>query len=167
VIVPMVNTAEEAAAMAAACRYPPHGTRGYGAPMARASRYHAIKDYVADADAEICVIVQVESREAVENIDAIAAVEGVDAVFVGPADLAADMGHLRDMNHPDVARVIDHALQRIAAAGKPSGIITLGPSDHAGFVAKGVRFLGVSVDVLALGETLRAEAASVRQALES
>lgn len=165
VLVPMVNTAEDAARVAAACRYPPTGTRGYGAPMVRASRYHAVTDYVEGADDEICVIVQVETAEAVKNVDAIAAAPGVDAVFVGPADLAADMGHLTDMGHADVEAAIDHALSRIRAAGKPAGIITLGASRHAEYAGKGVTFLGVAVDVLAMAGALRAEAAEARKAI--
>ncbi len=93
-LVPMVDTAEQAKAIVAATRYPPAGIRGVGGALARASRWNAIPDYLNKANAEICVIVQVESVTAIKNLDAIAAVEGVDAVFIGPSDLAATMGHL-------------------------------------------------------------------------
>lgn len=100
-LVPMVQDATEAAAAVAATRYPPQGVRGVGSAMARASRWNRVGGYLAQANGEMCVLVQVETRAGLAHLDAIAATEGVDGVFIGPADLAADMGHLGNPGHPD------------------------------------------------------------------
>jgi 4-hydroxy-2-oxoheptanedioate aldolase len=122
VMVPMVNTAEEARAAVAACRYPPEGIRGNGGYTMRASRYGGVPDYASTANEEICVIVQAESRAAVENLADIAAVDGVDCVFFGPADLAADMGHRDDPMNAEVWDAIRAGAGVIRAAGKPAGL---------------------------------------------
>lgn len=167
VLVPMVDTAEEAAAAVAACRYPPRGVRGVGAMVARASRWGAVADYATAADAEICVMVQVESRHAVDNVAAIAAVEGVDGVFVGPADLSADMGHLGAPGHPEVRRAIEGALGVIRRAGKAPGIVAFDMQEVMDFARLGARFLGVGADAAALAATLRQLAGNARDGLAS
>lgn len=148
VVVPMVNTSEQAAQVAAAVRYPGVGSRGMGAVLARASGYGEIVDYVSSANDEIFLFVQVESAEAVENIDAIAATEGVDGIFVGPADLSADMGFVGQMDAPEVLAAIDHVYARTQAAGKVIGTITFDEGDFTTQVEKGVRFLGLGGDAV-------------------
>jgi 4-hydroxy-2-oxoheptanedioate aldolase len=165
VLVPMVDTAEEAAAAVAACRYPPRGVRGVGAMVARASRWGEIADYATAADAEICVMVQAESRRAVDDVAAIAAVEGVDGVFVGPADLSADMGHPGAAGHPDVRRAIDGALASIRAAGKAPGIVSFDMAEALDFARQGARFLGVGADVTSLAAGVRRLASEARDGL--
>lgn len=162
VLVPMVNTGDDARRIARACRYPPQGTRGVGADMVRASRFNAIGDYAATANDEICVMVQVESAEAVENIDEIAATEGVDVVFVGPADLSSDMGFHTRPDAPEVLAAIDHAARRIRAAGKVAGIISGDPAKFAGLRDQGFTFLGVGAEVVVLANALRALSAKAR-----
>jgi 4-hydroxy-2-oxoheptanedioate aldolase len=150
VLVPMVDTEEDAAAAVAACRYPPAGRRGMGAALARASHWGALSDYARSADAGICVLVQAESARAMERIDRIAAVEGVDGVFVGPADLSADMGHLGDPAHPEVEAAIATGLAAVRAAGKAPGIVAFDPEESSRRVRQGATFLGVGADAAAL-----------------
>jgi len=145
-VVPLVHTAAQAEQAAAAVRYPGQGVRGMGAVLARASRYGEIVDYVSSANEEIFLFVQIESAEAVENIDAIAAVEGVDGIFVGPADLSADMGFVGAPNAPQVQAAIDHVYDRAAAAGKVVGTITFDADDYQPQIDRGVRFLGLGGD---------------------
>lgn len=155
IVVPMVNTPEQAKQIAAAVRYPGTGTRGMGAALARASGYGNIVDYVSSANDQICLFVQIESQEAVDNVDAIAAVEGVDGLFVGPADLSADMGFVEQLNAPEVQAVIDHVYARTKAAGKIAGTVVFDPDDFQNQVNRGVTFLGVGADAHALHHALR------------
>lgn len=145
ILVPYVQNAEEAARAVAAVRYPPHGTRGV-AGITRASRYGAVDSYIARANDEICLLVQVETAEALKNIEAISAVPGVDGVFVGPADLAASMGFPGDTSAPAVKAAILDAIRRIRAAGKPAGILSLDPDLLKQAVAAGSVFTAVDVD---------------------
>jgi 4-hydroxy-2-oxoheptanedioate aldolase len=158
-LVPMINSAEEAAAVVRACRYPPEGVRGQGALVARATGFNAIADYTTNANDEICILVQAESRAALADLDRIAAVDGVDGIFIGPADLAADMGHRDDPDHPDVQAAIADAIPRICAAGKAAGIILGSPPARADAVARGVNFLGLGSEATLLADALRALAA--------
>lgn len=159
IVVPMINTAQQAAAAAAAVRYPGDGVRGMGAALARASGYGAIVDYVQSANEEICLFVQIESAEAVRNIDAIAATPGVDGLFVGPADLSADMGYPGQPEAGDVQRSITHVYERVKAAGKIVGSVTFTPDTIGQEVARGVTFLGIGGDAMVLNTGLRALAA--------
>ncbi len=163
VVVPMVETADQAAAMVRAVRYPPDGVRGLANSMIRASGYNAITDYPVTANDEICLIVQVESAAAIENIDAIAAVEGVDVVFIGPSDLSADMGYTGNAGAPEVKAAIKHAVERITAAGKAAGII--GGGDYGEMRDLGVTFLGLSADVTVIATALRGLAKGTRERL--
>lgn len=156
VLVPMVDDAETAERMARAMRYPPDGIRGMGAVLARASRYGAIADYPHSANAQVCLMVQAESAAAVDDIDAIAATDGVDCVFVGPADLSADMGYPGQPDHPEVEAAIDHLIARTVAAGKIAGIITFDRGRFAEYAAKGVTFLGLGGDMVVLRTALEA-----------
>lgn len=154
VMVPMVHDGPAAARAVAAMRYPPAGRRGLGAMFARASRYGQDAGYAARANAQICCIVQAESAAAVENIDAIAGTDGVDCVFIGPADLSADMGYPGEMHHPEVARAIAHLTDRTRAAGKAVGVIWGTVEEQAAALAGGVSFLGVGADATALTAAL-------------
>ena len=154
-LIPMVETAEQAALLVSATRYPTAGIRGVGSALARASRWNAIPNYLASADADICLIVQAETIQALRNLDAIAAVEGVDAVFIGPADLAASMGHLGNAEHVEVQHAIQDAIQRIQTAGKPVGILALDETVAKRYMAMGCRFVAVGVDALLLASASR------------
>jgi 4-hydroxy-2-oxoheptanedioate aldolase len=155
VVVPMVDTPEQAAKVAASVRYPGQGTRGMGARLARASGYGEIVDYVSSANEQIFLFVQIESAQAVENVDAIAATPGVDGIFVGPADLSADMGYVGQMDAPEVIAAIDHVYARAKAAGKAIGTVVFDASDAQIQIDKGVTFLGVGADCFALQSALQ------------
>jgi len=149
-LVPMVDTAEQAAGLVADMRYPPAGRRGMGAAVSRVSGYGANAEYITEANQRVCLIVQAESRMALENLDAIAATDGVDAVFIGPSDLAADMGHTGNANAPEVQAAIKDAIARIQAAGKAAGILDFNPERYATYRAAGVSLLAVAADVSVL-----------------
>lgn len=149
-LVPMVQSAAEASAAVAATRYPPRGVRGVGSALARASRWNRIDDYLQRANDEIALLVQAETRAAVDAIDAIARVEGVDGVFIGPADLAADLGHLGNPGHPDVQAAIDRAIAAIVATGKAAGILSADPAAARRYLDAGATFVAVGVDTTLL-----------------
>jgi len=158
-LVPMIESGEQALRAARACRYPPQGFRGVGSALARASGFAAIPDYLATANAQICLILQVETRAGLAALDRIAGTEGVDAVFIGPSDLAADMGHLGQPGHPEVRAAVLDALRRIRAAGKAAGVLTTDPAMIADCCEAGANFLGVGIDVTLFAGALRALAA--------
>jgi 4-hydroxy-2-oxoheptanedioate aldolase len=147
VLVPMVQSAEEAKAAVAATRYPPDGIRGV-ASGTRANRFGRVKDYFKLATSEMCVLVQVETRPALDRIEEIAAVDGVDGVFIGPSDLAAALGHLGNPAHPDVQAAIQAAPKRIG--GKPAGILTPVPADAQRYIDWGYKFVAVGIDLAIL-----------------
>lgn len=161
-LVPMVDSAKQAAGVVAACRYPPHGIRGVASATARATGFGADPAYLREVAQRITVIVQIESRAALENIDAIAATDGVDALFIGPADLAASLGHLGDPGHDEVQEAIDHAKARIDATGKPAGIFALSPEDARRRAADGFRFISIGTDIGLLARGASALLSSVR-----
>ena len=121
--------------------------RGVGATLARASGYNAIPDYLKTANDEICLLLQVESKAGIAALDAILGVDRIDGVFIGPADLAADMGHLGNPGAPEVQEVVTEALRRIRAAGKPAGILSSDPTLAKDYVASSVEFVAVGSDV--------------------
>lgn len=145
-LIPYVQNEEEARRAVAATRYPPRGMRGF-ASASRASRYGRVKDYYARCEEEICVLVQAETRQALGHLEAIAGVDGVDGVFVGPGDLSADMGYLGQPGHPDVVAVIDDAITRIKARGKAPGILTGDEKLAHHFIEQGCLFTAVGSDV--------------------
>lgn len=157
-VIPMINTVDEAKAMVRATRYPPEGMRGVGAAMARAANFGEITDIVTTANDQICLFVQAESREALENLDDIAALDGIDGVFIGPADLAADMGFPGNSGAPEVQAAIRGAIDRINAAGKAAGIIDFSHDKAADWVRAGARFVAVGGDVALLARGIRASA---------
>ncbi len=149
-MVPMVETADEARRLVSAMRYPPNGIRGVGTALARAARWNGVEGYFAQADGEMCLIVQIESTAGLAGLDDILQVEGVDAVFIGPSDLAASMGHLGNPGHPDVKAAVEGAIRKIAAAGKAAGVFSADPAIAAAYRAIGASFLLVGVDTLLL-----------------
>ena len=158
-LVPMVDTAEQAAALAAATRYPPQGMRGVGAGIARASRWGARRDYIDHANDEVCLLVQAESVTALANLEAICEVDGVDGIFIGPADLAASMGHRGRPGHPEVQAAVDEAIRRIVACGKAAGTLTADPGLARRYFELGASFVAVGIDVTLLAQATRRLAA--------
>jgi 4-hydroxy-2-oxoheptanedioate aldolase len=156
ILVPMVETADQAAGLVRAMRYPPHGVRGVGAALARASNFNRVPDYLATANAQTCLLVQVETVAAMQAIDAIAAVEGVDGVFIGPSDLAADMGYLGRPGEKAVQDAVEDGIARIIAAGKPAGILTADETLARRYIALGARFVAVGTDVTLLSQATTA-----------
>jgi 4-hydroxy-2-oxoheptanedioate aldolase len=148
-LVPFVRNAEEAELAVAATRYPPRGIRGV-ATITRASRYGRVADYVRAAEEELCVIVQLETCASLARLEAIAAVPGVDALFVGPSDLAADLGHPGDPRHPEVQAAIADACERCARLGKPLGTFAPIEDDARRYLEMGVRFAAVGADAVVL-----------------
>ena len=146
ILVPFVQNAEEAAQAVAACRYPPAGRRGI-TTSGRGSRFGRVANYLEKADSQICVLVQVETAEALEQLEAIAAVDGDDGVFIGPADLSASLGHIGKPNHPDVREAIRLAGQRLVATGKPAGILTASEADARSYIEWGYSFVAVGTDL--------------------
>ena len=143
-LVPMVDTADEAKALVSAMRYPPDGIRGMGG--ARASRWGRIATYPKEANSQVCLLVQAESQEALDNLEAIAAVEGVDGIFIGPADLSASLGHVGNPMHPEVQSAIEDAVRRINKAGKAAGILTPDEALARKYLEIGFLFVAVGLD---------------------
>lgn len=161
-LVPMVDTAEQAAQLVQAMRYPPLGVRGMAG--ARASRWGLYPRYALEANEQVCVLVQAETTRALSNLDAIAATEGVDGVFIGPADLSASMGHVGNPEHPQVQAAIDDAIGRILQAGKAPGILTTNEAQARRYLALGAVFVAVGLDSVLLAQHTRALAASFKSA---
>lgn len=159
VLVPMVESADQARQLVRDVTFPPHGDRGVGYALTRASRFATIADYGTTADAQICLLVQVENRKGLAALDDILALDGIDGVFIGPADLAADMGHMGNAEHPDVHTAIMDALVRIKAAGKAPGILSTRDGMTNDAIDAGALFVAVGADVLLLGQGARALAA--------
>lgn len=155
VLVPMVENADQARALVRATRYPPEGVRGVGAAIARASEFSAIHDYMQTANEQICLICQIESANALENIDEIAAVEGVDGLFIGPADLAASMGYLGNHDAPEVQTAMENAIARINSAGKAAGILIYDRPQAEHFLNLGASFVAVGADVTLLAQSAK------------
>lgn len=148
-MVPHVQNAEEARQAVASMWYPPRGIRGLG-PVSRAADYGRIVNYHEHAENELCLIVQIENQEGLDNIEEIAAVEGVDAIFIGPGDLSAELGYIGRATHPDMRRVFKDAIARISACGKPAGIVASDESLAREYIAAGVNVLASGADALLL-----------------
>jgi len=145
-LIPYVQTEEEARAAVAATRYPPKGVRGF-ASASRASRFGRVKDYYAHADEEICVLVQIETQQGLDNLETIARVEGVDGVFIGPGDLSAALGYLGGPGHPEMQPVIEETITRIKAAGSVPGILTGDEKLARRYIELGCLFTAVGADI--------------------
>jgi len=156
VLIPMVDNADQARELVRACTYPPHGTRGVGAALGRASRFAQITDYVPTADAQICLLVQVESVAGLDALDDILAIDGIDGVFIGPSDLSTDMGHGGNPEVDEVQAAIKDAIERIAAAGKAPGILATNEAATQRYIDHGARFVAVGADVIILAQAARA-----------
>lgn len=159
-LVPMVNSAHEAEAVVRACRYPPDGVRGIGPMVSRAGGFGAKPGYLSSANDEICILVQAESRAAMADLEAITAVDGVDGVFIGPADLGADMGYRDDLGNADLWEMIDAGIGKIRAGGKAAGILVGGAEAEARLAAAGANFIGVGCDATILHRSLAALASA-------
>ena len=156
-LIPMVHTADDALAAVAATRYPPEGVRGVGSALARSARWNRVPDYLTRAAETITVMVQIESAQAVGNIESIMAVEGIDAVFIGPSDLAASMGVLGAQEHPEVVAAVEQCITAAKAAGKAVGVNAFAEATARRYLDAGVDFIltGADVALLARGsETL-------------
>jgi 4-hydroxy-2-oxoheptanedioate aldolase len=160
-LIPYVQTEEEAENAVAYTRYPPKGVRGY-ASASRASRFGRVKDYFARYEEELCVLVQVETRRGLDNLEAIANVDGVDGVFIGPGDLSAGLGHLNDAAHPEVQDAIADAIRRIRACGKAPGILTPDERQARRYIELGTLFTAVGADLGILARGSEALAAKFR-----
>ena len=145
-LIPYVESAEEARRAVAATRYPPAGVRGVSVSQ-RQNRYGTVPDFLKSINANIAVMVQIESAVGLAAVDAIAAVDGVDGIFVGPSDLAAAMGHLGNAAHPDVQQAIRHIFERARAAGKASGILAPVEADARRYIEWGAEFVAVGSDL--------------------
>lgn len=164
-LLPFVQTPEEAAAAVAACRYAPQGMRGMGGST-RASNFGRDAHYTAHAHEQLGIFVQVETGDALERLEAIAAVDGVDGVFIGPADLSASLGHARDPAHPQVKQAIESAIGRIVRCGKAPGILMADQARAREYLALGALFVAVGIDLVLLRAAVDSSAARFRQGLE-
>jgi 4-hydroxy-2-oxoheptanedioate aldolase len=161
-MVPMVESPEQASELVRAVRYPPLGVRGVGSAIARSSRWSRYANYLHEANAQISLIVQVETQAALVRVKDIAAVEGVDGVFIGPTDLSASAGFLGQADHPQVRAMIAVAFERIASAGKAPGILCSDPTLARYYISVGARFIAVGVDTTLLARASNALAASFK-----
>lgn len=163
-LVPMIDTPEQAARMVRAMRYPPEGIRGMGAALARASRWNQVDDYVQRADEQMCLLVQAETVAAMARLADIARVEGVDGVFFGPADLSASMGLRGQTGHPDVQRAILDGIDTVRAAGKAPGVLTADRTLAQRYLDAGALFVAVGADTTLLVQAARALAGAFGRA---
>jgi 4-hydroxy-2-oxoheptanedioate aldolase len=162
ILVPMIESADHAAQMVKAMHYPPVGMRGVGATIARASDYGRITDYITTANDQTCLILQIESRAGLAALPEILKLDGVDGVFIGPADLAADMGYPGNAAAPEVQATIDSTLAAIMASGKSAGILTFDAKAAQRYAAMGVTFLGIGSDVAVLVKAMTATLQAAR-----
>ncbi|MCL6232884.1 MULTISPECIES: 4-hydroxy-2-oxoheptanedioate aldolase [Acinetobacter] len=154
-LIPMVETVEQAQLMVKAVRYPPEGIRGVGAALARATRWNSIPDYYANAHENICLLIQIESIEGIKNLDEILKIDGIDGVFIGAVDLSATMGYQGNPNHPEVQKTVIDAIQRIRKAGKAAGILSTQHDVTQKYIELGTEFVAVGVDTSVLMNSLR------------
>lgn len=147
-LIPMVETGEQAKAVVSATRYPPEGTRGVGASVARAARWGKIEKYMQQVNDSLCLLVQVESKKALENLDEIVMTEGVDGVFIGPADLSASLGYPDNAGHPEVQKIIEKTIRRIRQLGKAAGFLAVDIEMAQKCISWGANFVAVGVDTM-------------------
>lgn len=159
-LIPMIENAGQAELMVRSMRYPPAGIRGVGAAIARASMWNKIPDYHQTVQEQLCLLLQVETATGVENLDDILAVEGIDGIFIGPADLAASMGYPDESSHPAVQEKIAHAVQMIRASGMAAGILATDTAMAREYLKHGVTFIAVGVDVLLFSQAMHGLAKS-------
>jgi len=162
VLIPSIDTAEEARAAVAACRYPPRGRRGTASSSVRASSYGMASDYVATCAGNLLIACQIESATAVGNIDAILAVEGIDLVFIGPFDLSATVGQMGNLKHPEVAALIERAENAIRAAGRPMGTVPHPGCTWQDMFDRGYQFVNAGSDISRLRDGALADVKAFR-----
>jgi 4-hydroxy-2-oxoheptanedioate aldolase len=163
IVLPYIQNEDEAAGAVAAARYAPRGIRGVGGTV-RASRFGRVADYMARCEQELCVLVQVETREALDQLERIARVDGVDGVFIGPADLAASLGHLGNPGHPEVQGAVEDAIRRVVACKKAPGILTADEKLAHRYIELGTLFTAVGIDAVILARETEKLAARFRRA---
>lgn len=161
-LIPMIESVEQARSMVSAIHYPPQGVRGVGTALARAANWNRIPDYLARANDEICLLLQVESQKGIDALDDILEVEGIDGVFIGPADLAADLGYIGQPGHPEVKNVVEDALRRIRTAGRAPGILATDPVLVKHYRDCGALFIAIGVDTMLLANNTASLAATVK-----
>lgn len=149
-LIPMVDSADHAAELARAVEYPTTGVRGVGSALARSARWNRVDGYLGRARETISLTVQIESAAAVSEVHGIAATEGVDALFVGPSDLAASMGYLGQQSHPEVVDAVLRSIDAGTAAGKPVGVNAFVPTDAQRYIEAGAAFVAIGADVALL-----------------
>lgn len=164
-LIPMVETGAQAQGLVDAVTYPPHGVRGVGSALARASDFSGIADYLTTARDEICLLVQVENQKGMAALDDILAIDGIDGVFIGPSDLAADMGFIGQAGAPEVKAAVTSAITRIVAAGKAAGILTLDTELQKTCRELGATFIATEIDVTLFARNMRHAAASATDRL--
>lgn len=162
-LIPMVDTPEQAREIVSATRYPPLGTRGVGASVARAARWGRVENYMAQANDELCVLIQAESKTALDNLDALLDVDGIDGIFIGPADLSASLGYPDNADHPEVQRIIEQSIRRIRHAGKAAGFLAVNPEMAKKCIEWGANFVAVGVDTMLYTQALDARLALFSQ----
>ena len=165
-LIPMVETVEQAELMVKAVRYPPEGIRGVGAALARATRWNSIPNYYQTAHKDICLLIQIESVKGLENLNEILKVDGIDGVFIGAVDLSATMGYQGNPNHPEVQKAVIDAIQRIRAAGKAAGILSTQHDITQKYLDLGAEFVAVGVDTSVLMNSLRERLSKYKQGTE-
>lgn len=158
-LIPMVESGAQAKALVDAVTYPPHGVRGVGSALARASDFAGISDYLTTARQEICLLAQVENQKGMAALDDILAVDGLDGVFIGPADLAADMGFIGQPGQSEVKEAVITAIERIVASGKAAGILTLDKELQEVCRDLGATFIATEIDVTLFARNMRGSAA--------
>ncbi|MFY3385762.1 aldolase/citrate lyase family protein [Paracidovorax sp. MALMAid1276] len=166
-LVPMVDTPEQAQQLVRATRYAPEGVRGMGSALARSSRWQAYPQYVHEANQQVCLLVQAETVQALGHLDAIAATPGVEGVFIGPADLSASMGYPGNPGHPEVQAAIHDGITRIRRAGKAPGILATTESQARQWLAAGALFVAVGVDTMLLTSAAQALLARFRSGADA
>jgi 4-hydroxy-2-oxoheptanedioate aldolase len=161
-LIPYVQTPDEARAAVESIRFPTRGVRGV-AGTTRAARYGRVAEYAKRAESELCLLVQIETRSGLDNLEAIARTDGIDGVFIGPADLAAGLGHLGEMHHPEVQSAIQDAMKRIRACGKPAGILAMDDASARRYIEWGSVFTAVGMDAAILARETEKLAARFKQ----
>ncbi len=166
-LIPMVETARQAQDLVDAVTYPPHGVRGVGAALARASDFSGVADYLTTAREQICLLVQIESQKGIAALGDILKVDGIDGVFIGPSDLAADMGFLGQSDAPEVNEAVIGAIKKIVASGKAAGLLTFDEELQKECRAIGASFIATEIDVMLFARHMRAAAKDASDRLGS
>ncbi|MFK7981902.1 MAG: HpcH/HpaI aldolase/citrate lyase family protein, partial [Saprospiraceae bacterium] len=166
ILIPMIETADQAELVAKAMVYPPAGIRGVGTALARAAQWNRVNDYFKLANDEMCCIGQIESIKAVENLDEILTVDGLDVCFLGPADLGATMGYLGQPSHPEVVKLVKECIRKIVKSGKAAGFLTGSKELIQVYSDAGATMCGVGLDSLILAKGTKSLAESYKSELK-